>query len=52
MEMAPTEETRQQFNRAFSRMLGLTNAVRDELIARRIKEPFAETDGERRQDAR
>ncbi|HIY51128.1 MAG TPA: MerR family transcriptional regulator [Candidatus Olsenella avicola] len=52
VEMAPTEETRQQFNRAFSRMLGLTNAVRDELIARRIKEPFAEKDGERRQDAR
>ena len=40
VEMELTEETRQRFDRAFSRMLGLTNKVRDELIARRIKEPF------------
>lgn len=52
VEMEPTEETRQRFNHAFSRMLGLTNAVRDELIARRVKQPFDEKDDERRTDAR
>ena len=40
VELEPTDETRQRFNHAFSRMLGLTNAVRDELIQRRVKEPF------------
>lgn len=40
VELEDTEETRQRFRQAFSRMLGLTNAVRDELIARRVKEPF------------
>ena len=52
VEMEPTEETRQRFNRAFSRMLGLTNAVRDELITRRVKEPFPEKDEERRRGGR
>ncbi len=52
VEMEPTEETRQRFNRAFSRMLGLTNAVRDELISRRVKEPFSEKDDERRRGGR
>lgn len=42
VEVEPTEETRQRFNEAFSRMLSLTNAVRDELITRRVKEPFKE----------
>lgn len=40
VELEDTEEARQRFDQAFSRMLGLTNTVRDELIARRIKEPF------------
>lgn len=44
VELERTEETRQRFDQAFSRMLGLTNAVRDELIARRIKEPFKDAD--------
>ena len=34
------EESRQQFEMAFSRMLGLTNAVRNELIGRRVREEF------------
>ncbi len=42
VEVEPTEEMRRRFDQAFSRMLGLTNAVRDELIARRVKEPFKE----------
>lgn len=44
VEMEPTEETRERFDRAFSRMLGLTNKVRDELIARRVAEPFKNRD--------
>ncbi len=44
VELERTDETRQRFDQAFSRMLGLTNAVRNELIARRIKEPFKDAD--------
>ena len=40
VEIEDTEAARQRFDQAFSRMLSLTNAVRDELIARRVKEPF------------
>ena len=47
VEMEPTEETRQRFDRAFSRMLGLTNKVRDELITRRVAEPFKDRDAGR-----
>ena len=47
VELEPTDETRQRFNQAFSRMLGLTNAVRDELIQRRVKEPFKSKGAER-----
>ncbi|WP_273396324.1 MerR family transcriptional regulator [Thermophilibacter mediterraneus] len=47
VELPPSDEARERFEQAFSRMLGLTNAVRDELIARRIKEPFAEKDAGR-----
>ncbi len=48
VELQDTEETRQRFNQAFSRMLGLTNTVRDELIARRVKEPFKDRDAGRK----
>ena len=47
VELEDTEETRQRFRKAFSRMLGLTNSVRDELIARRVKEPFKDRDAGR-----
>lgn len=47
VELELTDETRQRFNHAFSRMLGLTNAVRDELIQRRVKEPFKDKGAER-----
>ncbi|MDO4848184.1 MAG: MerR family transcriptional regulator [Coriobacteriia bacterium] len=40
VEVEHTEENRRQFDEAFSRMLGLTNAVRSELIGRRVKEAF------------
>lgn len=40
VELEVNDETRRRFDQAFSRMLGLTNAVRDELIVRRVKEPF------------
>lgn len=39
-----SDETRRRFEQAFSRMLGLTNAVRNELIARRVKRPSKEAD--------
>ena len=41
VELEDTEATRARYDRAFSRMLGLTNAVRDELIARRVTSPFS-----------
>ena len=47
VELEPTDETRQRFNHAFSRMLGLTNAVRAELIQRRVKAPFKDKGAER-----
>ena len=46
VEIEDTEVARARYDQALSRMLGLTNAVRDELIARRITKPFK--DGGRR----
>ena len=40
VELEDTEAARTRYDQAFSRMLGLTNAVRDELIARRVTNPF------------
>ncbi len=40
VEVELTEENRRQFDEAFSRMLGLTNAVRSELVSRRVRESF------------
>lgn len=40
VELERTEENRRQFDEAFSRMLGLTNAVRSELVSRRVRESF------------
>ena len=43
VEIADTEAARARYDQALSRVLGLTNAVRDELIMRRVAHPFAET---------
>lgn len=40
VEMEHNDETRQQFETAFTEMLALTGAVRDALITRRIKQSF------------
>ena len=40
VELERTEEARAQFDRAFSRMLSLTNAIRTTLIKRRVTNPF------------
>ncbi|MBM6676788.1 MerR family transcriptional regulator [Olsenella uli] len=40
VEIEDTEAARARYEQAFSRMLGLTNTVRDELIARRVAKPF------------
>lgn len=40
VDLERTDENRRQFDEAFSRMLGLTNAVRNELITRRVKGAF------------
>ena len=40
VEPERTEESKKQFDDAFSRMVGLTNAVRTELVTRRVKEAF------------
>lgn len=40
VEIEDTEAARARYEHAFSRMLGLTNAVRDELITRRVTKPF------------
>ena len=40
VEMEHTDETRQQFEAAFTEMLALTGAVRDALITRHIKQSF------------
>lgn len=40
VEMEDTEAARARYDHAFSRMLGLTNTVRDELISRRVSKPF------------
>ncbi len=44
VEPERTDESRRQFDEAFSRMLGLTNAVRSELVTRRVKEAFKDMD--------
>ena len=41
VELERNEETRAQFDQAFSRMLSLTNAIRTTLIKRRVQNPFA-----------
>ena len=40
VEIEDTEAARARYDQAFSRMLGLTNTVRDELISRRVTNPF------------
>lgn len=40
VEVERNEETKRQFDQAFSRMLGLTDKVRGELISRRVRESF------------
>ena len=50
VEIEDTDAARQRFDQAFSRMLGLTNAVRDELITRRVKEPFSDSAQTQRND--
>lgn len=40
VEIADVEAARARYDQALSRMLALTNAVRDELICRRITRPF------------
>lgn len=50
VEIEDIDAARQRFDQAFSRMLGLTNAVRDELITRRVKEPFSDPAQTQRND--
>ncbi len=40
LDLDRTEEAQNRFEQAFSRMLGLTNTVRDELISRRVRDSF------------
>ena len=40
VEVDHTDETRQKFMAALTRMLGLTNAVRNELITKLVRESF------------
>ncbi len=40
VELEATEENRERFDAAFSRMLSLTTSVRNELITRRVRESF------------
>lgn len=47
VEIEDTEAARARYDQAFSRMLGLTNAVRDELISRRVTKPFKDEDEDR-----
>lgn len=42
VEIEDTDAARARYDQAFSRMLGLTNTVRDELIARRMTKPFSD----------
>ena len=49
VEIEDTQAAKQRFDQAFSRMLSLTNAVRCELITRRVKEPFGDPDNKRQQ---
>ena len=52
VEIGDTEVARSRYEQAFSRMLGLTNAVRDELIARRVAKPFQSKGPEKNDGAR
>ena len=45
VEITDTEGARTRYEQALSRVLGLTNAVRDELIMRRVAHPFKEARG-------
>lgn len=45
VEIVDTEAARARYDQALSRVLGLTNAVRDELISRRVARPFKEATG-------
>ncbi|MGI6229553.1 MAG: MerR family transcriptional regulator [Tractidigestivibacter sp.] len=45
VEVEATEETRQRFEEALSRMLSLTGKVRSELISRRVHESFKDMEG-------
>lgn len=45
VEAEATDEQRQRFTEALSRMLELTNAVRDDLIRRRLKDAFKDMEG-------
>lgn len=40
LDLDRTKEAQNRFEQAFSRMLGLTNTVRDELISRRVRDSF------------
>lgn len=42
VELEPTPEARARFNEAFTRMMALTDAIRDELISRQIHQTFKE----------
>lgn len=46
VEIEDTDAARARYDQAFSRMLGLTNTVRDELIARRMTKPFSDQGAE------
>lgn len=46
VEIEDTDSARARYDQAFSRMLGLTNTVRDELIARRMTKPFSDQGAE------
>ena len=43
VEITDTEGARVRYEQALSRVLGLTNAVRDELITRRVAHPFKDS---------
>lgn len=45
VEAEPSDEQRKRFTEALNRMLQLTNAVRDDLIRRRLKDAFKDMEG-------
>lgn len=45
VEAEATDEQRERFQQALERMLDLTNAVRDDLIRRRLKDAFKDMEG-------